>query len=342
MQRSKVLLTGVSGFLGSHTAIQLLEKGYAVTGTIRNPERAKAIRSLIARHTANVNNLHLVTADLLDEPVWKELTKGMDYVQHIASPFPRQLPKHEDDLIRPARTGTLNILKAAADNKVKRVVVTSSIAAIIYGKTRQQLKNVLDEHSWTDELNKKDTTPYYRSKTMAEKAAWEFVKTKAPGLELSVVCPGAILGPVLEDDFGTSANIVIKALDGSTPALPNIGFDIVDVRSVADLLIRAMTMPEAKNQRYIASAGYMTMKEVADVLRQAYPGRKIPARVLPDFFVRLYANFDKTLKPILMDLGIERKLSAAKASGDLQWQPLPMREAVLTCAQSVLELGIVK
>lgn len=342
MENKKVLLTGITGFLGSHTAIQLLEKGYKVTGTLRDKERVASITALIGRHTRQVSNLAIAAADLMDKSVWMELTKHKDYVQHIASPFPRKLPKNENNLILPAKTGTLNILEAAIANKVKKVVITSSIAAVVYGKNDHELTQIFTENDWTDETNKKDSTPYFRSKAIAEKAAWDFMKHADTATELVTVLPGAILGPVLEEDFGTSANIVIKMLNGSSPALPKLGFDIIDVRSVADLLIRAMEMPQAAGQRYIASSGYLTFKEIAMILKQEYPERKIPGSELPDFIVRCLSNFDRTLKPVLVDLGKRRKLDISKAIKELHWRPLPVREAIISCANSIFKTGLVK
>ncbi len=340
--KTKVLLTGVTGFLGSHTTIQLLEKGYEVTGTLRDMKRAEAIRKMVAAHTDHAGNLHFEEADLTDRTVWEKLTKDVQYVQHIASPFPRTLPKKEEELVRPAVDGTLHVLKAAVKNGVKRVVLTSSSGAIMYGKKKEERHKTFDEKDWTDTGNVKDSTPYFRSKTLAEKAAWDFIEGQDPETELSTVCPGAILGPVLENDFGTSANIVIKIMDGSTPAVPNIGFDMVDVRSVAALLIKVMESPKAANQRYVGSAGFMRFKEVAQILKQAYPERKIPTTSLPNFAVRLFSRLDPSLKPILIDLGTARKLSNAKARKELNWEPLPNKEAILSCAQSVLDLGLVK
>ncbi|UZR97933.1 SDR family oxidoreductase [Chondrinema litorale] len=337
-----VLLTGVTGFLGSHTTIQLLEKGYKVIGTLRKMQRASDMLSVIGTHTANFKNLSFVEADLTDENIWFEITKGVDYIQHVASPFPRVLPKKEEDLILPSKNGTLNILKAAAANGVKRVVLTSSSGAMIYGKSKQQRNSTFDESDWTNIANKKDSTPYFRSKTIAEKAAWDFIEKDTSGLELATVCPGAILGPVLEKDFGTSANIVIKTMDGSSPAIPDIGFDVVDVRSVADLLIRAMELPQAANKRYVGSAGYLKFKEVASIVKQAYPNRKVPSMVIPDFMVKLFANIDKSLKPILIDLSVERKVDNSRAKQELGWNPISNREAVLSCAESVIKQGIVK
>ncbi|WP_163411339.1 SDR family oxidoreductase [Flavobacterium ajazii] len=341
LNNKQVLLTGISGFLGSHTAIQLLNKGYKVTGTVRDLRRANELKTIIKKHTPHIEHLTIVEADLNDAAKWAELTKNIDFIQHIASPFPRELPKHESELIEPARNGALNILKSAVDNNVKRVVITSSIAAVVYGKSKKELGTTFTENDWTNELNKKDSTPYFRSKTIAEKAAWDFIKSN-PGLELVTVLPGAILGPVLEEDFGTSANIVIKAIDGSMPAVPKIGVEIIDVRSVADLLIRAMELPQANHQRYLASSGYLSFKSIAGVLKKEYPARKIPLKELPDFFVKLLSNFETSLKPILIDLGIKRKIDRSKAIKELNWQPLPMEKAILSCAKSVIDLGIVK
>jgi dihydroflavonol-4-reductase len=339
-QDIKVLITGVSGFLGSHTTIQLLNKGYQVVGTLRDLDRAPEIKQVISKHTSNIDQLSFAEADLMNAQVWRDLMKGNDYVLHLASPFPRGLPKHEEDLIIPAKEGTLNILKAASENGVKRMVITSSSGAIAYGKEKSKRSATYDEHDWTDITNKTDTTPYYRSKTIAEKAAWDFIRVDNNGLELSTICPGAILGPVLEKDFGTSANIVIKTMDGSSPAVPKIGYDVVDVRSVADLHIRAMEMKEASGERFIGSAGYLTFKEVADILREKYPDRKIPKSSLPNFAVKLLSNFEKTLKPLLVDLGVERKLDNSKAKRVLNWQPISAIEAVLACAESLIELNI--
>lgn len=339
MAQETVLLTGVTGFLGSHTTIQLLEKGYSVLGTLRNLDRADSIKEVIAQHTDKVGNLRFAQADLKDTVIWEEIMRGITYIQHIASPFPRTLPKNDQLLIKPAREGTLRILKAASENGVKRVVITSSSGAIVYGKPKGQESGTYTEEDWTDVTNLDDTTPYFRSKTIAERAAWDFAK-KHPALEVATVCPGAILGPVLEKDFGTSANIVIKTMDGSSPAIPKIGFDMVDVRSVADALIRAMEVPEAAGERFVASAGFLTFKEVADILREAYPNRKIPKAILPNFAVRLFSNIDPTLKPILNDLGIERKVDHAKATRILGWDPIPPKEAVRACAKSVIEMGV--
>ena len=335
-EHKRVLLTGVTGFLGSHTAIQLLQKGYHVLGTLRDIDRADSIRNTIGKYTTNSDNLTFAEADLLDRNIWRELTKNMDFVQHIASPFPAGLPKSESDLLLPARSGTLDIMEAATLNGVKRIVVTSSIGAIAYGKSSQELKQTLDENSWTDENNLKDTTAYYRSKTIAEKAAWDYLKNNDTGLELSTVCPGAILGPILENDFGTSANIVISLLNGSLPALPKIRFDVVDVRSVADLLIRVMEMPKAAGNRYIAASARMSFKDIAVMLKQTYPGIKIPRYEMPGMFTRLLSLFQPLLKPVLLET-VQRRVDLNKAKRELQWMPISAAHAVISCAESAIK-----
>ncbi|MEJ7740062.1 MAG: NAD-dependent epimerase/dehydratase family protein [Chitinophagaceae bacterium] len=338
----KVLLTGITGFVGSHTAIQLLENGYQVIGTLRDMKRVNSIKRIIAQHTSNTDNLSFVEADTQDAIIWQKLMIGVDYVQHIASLFPKIMPRDENDLIIPARNGNLNILSAAAACKVKRVVVVSSGAAINYGLPKEKRSGTFDETDWTDVNSKEDMGPYYKSKAIAEKAAWDFIKNDHSGLELVAVCPGLILGPLLQKDFNASTNAVIKMLDGSMPAVPKIGYEIVDVRSIASLLILAMEQPQAANQRYIGSAGYLTFSDMAGILKKSYPKMKIPSLKLPNFMLHILSLFDATLKPVLLDLGTERKMNNSKAINDLGWKPIKPEDAILSCAASILQLGIVK
>jgi dihydroflavonol-4-reductase len=341
MEIRKVLLTGVTGFLGSHTAIQLLNEGYEVIGTLRSNDRIPSIRKVIKEHSLHHERLSFAVADLSDGDIWYKLTEGVDFIQHIASPFPPTVPKDEDDLILPAKNGTLQILRAAKYNKVKRVVMTSSLSAIAYGQDNFDKNKVYNESDWTDISSSNDITPYYKSKTIAERAAWDFLKSNPSDLELVTICPGAILGPVMESDFGTSANIVIAMLNGSYPALPKIGFDLVDVRSVADLLIKAMTAPKAAGNRYIAASEYLTLKEIAITLKEHFPGRKVPIAQFPNIVTKLIANFRPELRPVLLEMK-RRKTDLTKAKKELDWQPIPARDAVIACAESVIEQQIVK
>jgi dihydroflavonol-4-reductase len=340
--KNNVLLTGVSGFLGSHTAIILLEKGYQVTGSLRDLNRADELRQIIGRHTNNINKLSFVQADLSDNGIWGKLTEGVDYIQHIASPFPARSPKNDDEVVLPAKQGVMSILESAAKNKVKRVVLTSSSSAVLHGKPKGGESGTFDEKDWADENNLADTTAYYRSKIIAEKAAWEFMKKDLSGLELVTVLPGAMLGPALEKDFGNSAAIVLKMLDGSLPAVPQLSFDIADVRSVAELLVAAMESPEAAGERFLATSGLLSMKEISNILREKYPDRNIPSANLPNWLTRVLGWFDKTMQPVLLDLGKKRNGDSSKARKMLDWHPINLDQAVLACADSLISLGIVK
>ena len=263
------------------------------------------------------------------------LLEGVDYIQHIASPFPRVQPKDPNQLIGPAKIGVLNILQAAANQGVKRVVLTSSTGAIAYGRKKRGL---FTEADWTDETNLKDTTPYFRSKTIAEKVAWEFIEQHQSDLELTVVNPALVLGPLLDSkDYGTSAGYILKMLDGSLPALAKIGYGMVDVRSITDLLAKAMLHPKAAGERFIGSTDYWTMREVAQVLREHFPQRKIPKASLPNFILRLFAMIDKEAAPVIIEIGAERKLSNEKAKKMLGWQPIANQQAIIDTAKSLIQ-----
>ena len=252
---STVLVTGGSGFIGSHCILQLLEKGHEVRTTVRNLSREPEVRAMLKAGGAEPGSrLSFFAADLMKDEGWAEAAQGCDYVLHVASPFPPGVPKHEDELIVPAREGALRALRAARDAGVKRVVLTSSFAAIGYGQGVRA--KPFDETDWTN-LEGDDITPYTKSKTIAERAAWDFIEREGNGLELAVVNPVGVLGPVLGPDFSTSIQIVKGLMDGAMPGCPKLGFGLVDVRDVADLHIRAMTDPAAKGESAHASVAQL-------------------------------------------------------------------------------------
>ncbi len=337
----KVLLTGITGYVGSHLAIQLLDQGYEVIGTTRNLERGKEMKEILSAHSKNIDKLSILEANLTDELyIWEEALSGIDYAIHVASPLPRIMPKNDDDLIIPAKKGVLNVLQAAAANGVKRVVLTSSFAAIAYGVSKRK---IFTEEDWTDPSNYKDSTAYIRSKAIAEKAAWNFIEKDNSGLELSVVNPGLILGPVLDKrDYGTSAAAVLKMLDGSFPAIPKFGYGIVDVRSVVDMHIKAMTVPKAAGERFICINSFFTMADVINVLREKYPERKFPKMMLPNFVVRIFSLFDKEAAPATVELNAERLHSNEKARKLLNWEPISDRQSIIDTAESLFKLGFIK
>jgi dihydroflavonol-4-reductase len=332
-----VLVTGGSGFIGSYCILDLLQAGYRVRTTVRSPEREATVRELLGAESAEA--LSFATADLMDDAGWREAVSGCDFVLHVASPFPLGPPKHEDDLIVPAREGALRVLAAARDAQAKRVVMTSSFAAIGYGVP--PLDRPFTEEDWSNP-DGDGVSAYAKSKTLAERAAWDFIAAEGSGLELSVVNPTGVLGPVLGPDFSTSIQLVKRVLNGEMPGLPRVAFGIVDVRDIADLHRRAMTEPAAAGERFLGVAGeFMTIPEIAAVLRERMgdDARKVPTRVLPDWLVRLVSRFDSSVKQIVPELGKVKQASNAKAKRVLGWAPRSNEDAIVATAESLLRLG---
>src|SRR5215471_19540298 len=290
---STVLVTGGSGFIGSHSILQLLAAGHQVRSTVRSLKREGDVRAMLREGGSEAEDrLSFIAADLTGDAGWPEAVAGCDYVLHVASPFPETVPKNEDELIVPARQGALRVLRASRDAGVKRVVLTSSFAAIGYGHKYRETP--FDETTWTDP-DGDDVLPYAKSKTLAERAAWECIAAEGRGLELSVVNPVGVFGPVLGPDYSTSILLIQRLMDGAMPGCPRLSFGIVDVRDVADIHLRAMTNPAAKGERFLAIAGdFMTIQEIALVLkdRMGAAARRVPTRLLPDWLVRMVSIFD--------------------------------------------------
>jgi nucleoside-diphosphate-sugar epimerase len=340
---SLVLVTGGSGFIGSHCILQLLAGGHDVRTTVRSRKREADVRALLKAGGADPGErLSFFEADLMNDAGWAPAVAGCDFVLHVASPFPESLPKHEDDLIGPAREGALRVLRAARDAGVKRVVLTSSFAAIGYGHGKPS--QPFDETSWTDPAGA-DVMPYVKSKTLAERAAWDFVGKEGGALELSVVNPVGVFGPVLGPDYSTSILIVQRLMDGAIPGCPKIYFGAVDVRDVADLHLRAMTHPAAKGERFLAVAGdFLSMLEIAQILRQRMgaAARRVPRRQLPNWLVRLASLRDPAVKQLLPELGKPKNATSAKATRLLGWAPRAREDAIAATAESLVRLGLLK
>src|SRR3954462_9477771 len=296
-----VLVTGGSGFLGGWCIIGLLERGYRVRTTVRNPSRERDVHAAVESQVPSPEHLTVHQADLTSDDHWDNVIQGCDYVLHVASPFPPEQPKDPDKLIVPAREGTLRVLGKALDHGVKRVVVTSSIAAVRLAK--DAYKEGLDEEDWTDP-DEEGLTPYVRSKTIAERAAWDLANERGAEDRLAVVNPGAIIGPVLNDDLSYSIQAIERLLKGM-PGTPRLGFSFVDVRDVADLEIRAMTAPEAGGKRFIAVTKFLWMSDAGEILRDRLGERtsKVPTRTLPDFLVRAMALFDGGIRSLVGSRG---------------------------------------
>ncbi len=340
---STVLVTGGSGFIGSHAIVQLLAAGHQVRATVRNLGREADVRAMLKEGGCEAGErLSFFAADLESDPGWREAVAGCEYVLHVASPFPQTVPKHEDELIVPAREGALRVLRAARDAGVRRVVLTSSFAAIGYGQKPQA--GPFDETNWTDP-NGADVLPYVKSKVLAERAAWEFIGREGGKLELAVVNPVGVFGPVLGPDYATSILLVQRLMDGAMPGCPRLYFGVVDVRDVADLHIRAMTHPAAKGERFLAVADdFLSMAEIAKVLksRMGAAARRVPTRELPNWLVRIVAMRDPAAKQILPELGKKKNATNEKARRLLGWAPRSREDAIVATAESLVRLGLLK
>jgi dihydroflavonol-4-reductase len=345
MSGELVLVTGGSGFVGAHCILALLAGGYRVRTTVRDLSRTEHVCDKLRTGGAGegADAVEFVAADLESDEGWAEAVDGVDYVLHVASPFPAGVPKHEDELIVPAREGALRVLRAAREAGVKRVVLTSSFAAIGYSDER--IDRPYTEEDWSDP-NGSRTSAYAKSKTLAERAAWQFVTDgSGAGPELAVVNPVAILGPVLGPDPSTSIQLVQRLLDGDVPGAPHLSYGLVDVRDVADLHVRAMTHPDAAGDRFLAVAGdFASMHEIALVLKARLGDRakRVPTRTLPNWLVRLIGRFDPSIRAIILELGVTKQASNDKAKTVLGWRPRSNDDAILATAESLEKLGLLK
>jgi nucleoside-diphosphate-sugar epimerase len=343
MSEDLVLVTGGTGFVGAHCIDQLLRAGYRVRTTVRSLKRVADVRAMLnVADSPRQDALSFIAADLSADAGWTEAVQGCRFVLHVASPFPGKAPKREDELIVPARDGTLRVLRAAREARVERVVLTSSFVAIGYGQKPRTAP--FDERDWTN-LNGPGLTAYAKSKTIAERAAWDFIASEGNGLELSVINPVGIFGPALGPDYATSVEIVQRFLDGAVPVCPRISFGGVDVRDVADLHLRAMISPAAKGERFLAVAGnVIKLIDVAMILKKRLGpiARRVPTREMPDWLVRLLARFMPDLRLIALELGNVRNLTNAKAKRILNWTPRSNEDCIVATAESLQRLGLLK
>jgi nucleoside-diphosphate-sugar epimerase len=343
----RVLVTGATGFIAQHCLLQLLESGYEVRGTARAAGRRAEVAAVLSPHLSDgargrLDALDVVAADLTSDEGWTNAVEGCRYVLHVASPLPRGVVKDENELIVPARDGALRVLRAAKEAGVERVVLTSSLSAIVYGNDRSRL---FTEADWSN-LDGPRIGAYDKSKTIAERAAWQFmdgVKGTSP-MQLAVINPGLVLGPLLSSDWGTSGEMVKRILSHQVPAIPNINFATVDVRDVASAHLSAMISPEAAGQRFICAEANHSMMEIAQILKARYGTRgfKIPTGRLPSFVIRVMAVFDKTVRLALNDLDSTQNVDSTKIRTVLKWQPRDLVEMTTSMADSMIEYGVVR
>ncbi len=331
----KVLVTGGTGYLGGWCIVELLRRGYAVRTTVRNVSKTNAVRSAVASAGVDASGVEIVAADLSKDGGWDAAMAGVDFVLHVASPISPEGVNKADDYVRPAVDGALRALKAAVKAGVKRVVLTSSCASCAPTDTKSD--KLADETIWSDP--KRQANDWYRlSKTLAEKAAWEFMRTEGGATQFVTVLPAAIFGPVLNKESRSSVTIIERMLNGAMPGAPNIGVCVVDVRDVAELHVRAMIAPEAAGERFVASGKFMWMHEITALLRErlGVRGDKAPTKRVPDIAVRVGALFNAQLKPVAQLLGRRVRYSSAKAERVLGWRMRPETETLVECAESLL------
>ena len=333
-----VLVSGGSGYIAGFLIRQLVAEGWTVHTTVRSLAKEDAVRQLLA---VDNSRLRFFAADLNADTGWAEAMAGCSQVAHLASPLPGGVPKSADELIVPARDGALRALRAAKAAGVRRFVMTSSVAAIAYGRGRGV--HHFTEADWTL-LEKPGITAYVQSKTIAERAARDWVAKGGGGIEFCTINPSVVLGPVWSRDYSASVIIVKKMLDGSMAACPDIGFGVVDVRDVADLHVRALKAPNMAGERFIASGRFMKLREIADVLRAELGplAHKAPQRNVPDWLVRVAARFNPLARAVVSELGSVRHQDATHAKAVLGWATRPVEQSIVDSARSLIELGIVK
>jgi dihydroflavonol-4-reductase len=333
-----VLVTGGSGYIAGFLIRQLVAEGWTVRTTIRNLANEETVRKLLA---VDNSRLRFFAADLMNDAGWAEAMAGCTHVAHVASPLPRRAVKDPDELIVPAREGALRALRAAKAAGVRRFVMTSSVAAIAYGRGRGV--HTFTEADWTP-ADYPGATPYIRSKAIAERAARDWMAKEGGAMEHCTVNPSVVLGPVWSKDYSASIAVVKKLLDGSLRGCPDVGFGVVDVRDVADLHVRALKAPGMAGERFIASGPFLKMIAIARILRSRLgeEARRVPVRTVPDFLVRIGALFDPLVKAVVGELGSERNMDASHAKEVLGWVPRPPEESIVDTARSLIDLGIVK
>lgn len=337
----RILVTGASGFVGKHVVGQLLAAGYAVRGTVRGQGKVPGIWAAMAELAPGRSaNLELVEADLLSDAGWAEAFEDVDAVMHVAATIVAEEPRDPDIVVRPAVEGTERVLRFAHAAGVRRVIMTSSIATVGYGHGQTSGVRVYSEADFTNLEGMRHSWAYCIGKTKAERAAWAFAR--ANGMELTTIHPGAILGPATDADTSISIGLVQGLLDGSTPAMPRIGFAISDVRDVAEMHVAALRKPESIGERYLCTGPYQRFDQVADILRRAYPGHPITLKTVPDWIIKTLVVFGGPVRQIINDVGNEKHYDASKGEALLGRPLRSVEEAVLSAAESAIRLGLVK
>lgn len=324
-----VLVTGATGYIAKHLVLQLLNAGYDVTGSARSLSREAELRAALAPHLTDpgaLDRLRMVALDLTRDDGWEAAMAGADVLMHTASPFPLTQPKNEEETIRPAVDGALRAVRAAQAAGVWRVIMTSSTVAIVNADPPAG-EPAYDENDWTD-LNHPAATAYVKSKTMAERAVWDWQTKDAPEMQITMINPAFVQGAPLDTHFGTSVRVIERLLKGRDPMLPNFGFPCVDVRDIALMHLRAMERPESIGKRFAGAERFIWFSEMAGLLKADHPERKIATRIAPDLLVRFLSLFDRSIRTILPVLGQHQEVSNAQARAILGIEFRDTRQSV--------------
>ena len=333
----KVLVTGATGYIGLHCIHQLLNQGYAVNGSVRSPERKNEVFEALKNHNTPTENLNIIVFDLNDDEGWDQGMEGCDYLLHVASPI--ALENHNEDFfVKPAVAGVKRAMKYAKKHSVKKVVLTSSVAAIFETK---EPKSYYDESDWSDPESP-TISHYSKSKTLAERAAWDFVENENHPFELAVINPALVIGPSLSGDLGESNKAIVMVATGKMPVAVPLQFGYVDVRDVAAAHILAMQNPASNGERFALAEKDLWYKDVAKVLK-SNGFDKAPTFAVPVWLAKILANFSKELKITLPYLGRLRSVkNATKAKDILGWNPRPAEESIVEIAQQIQDMGLIK
>ena len=337
---TKVLVTGANGFIGLHTTLHLMQIGYYVRVTVRTEVHEKNIRETLSRYL-DASKLEFARADLLKDDGWQGAVHGCEFVIHTASPYPVEEPKDENELIIPARDGTLRVLRAAQAEGIKRVVMLSTIGAVSDGHVGEN--RTFDETDWTD--LKKCHHAYHKSKTLAERAAWDFIHSaeNKSKMEMVAINPSNVFGPVLDNHYHTATEWYRTIMRAEVPGVARTQLDFVDVRDLVDILVKAMTVPEAVNKRFICNAASIPLLEFADILQQNFSNRgyRIPNRILPNLMIRLLALFIPKVKNVADELNWKYTFSTEQSRLVFGWQPHPYKQTIIDMAESMIQYGMV-
>jgi nucleoside-diphosphate-sugar epimerase len=334
---SKVLVTGISGYIAAQVAKTLLEKGYAVRGTVRSLSKSNLITEAFETQGIPTENLEFIEANLDQDEGWDQAFDGVEYLQHIASPFPISQPKDREALVPQAVGGTLRVLEAAKKAKVKKVVVTSSMVAMAYRGGRKKVHPVLEE-DWTD-TEWKALSPYVVSKTRAEKALWAWAEENSWTSKIVTVNPGLVLGPSLLPRVGTSLGVIKLIMEGAYPALPKVSYAVVDVRDVALMQVAVLQGKKSNGRRLMAAGEVMSMQDMALLLKNHFPekGKKIPTGTLPNWLIRFLSVFDNSIRSVLPDLGVAPEPHSAYVKELTGVGFRPAQESVIDSAKTLID-----